>query len=34
VNGQRGDVSRSDDTPDGQRCAELVAPLVEVIAED
>ena len=34
VNGQRGDVSRSDDAPDGQRRAELVAPLVEVVAED
>ena len=34
VNGQRGDVSRSDDAPDGQRGAELVASLVEVLAED
>src|SRR5215472_6797134 len=34
VNGQRGDVSRSDDAPDGQRRAELVAPLVEVVAEE
>src|SRR5215831_3811981 len=34
VNGQRGDVSRSDDAPDGQRRAELVASLVEVVAED
>src|SRR5215471_13738308 len=34
VNGQRGDVSRSDDAPDGQRRAELLAPLLEVVAED
>ena len=34
VNGQRGDVSRSDDAPDGQRRAELVAPLVQVVAEN
>jgi hypothetical protein len=34
VNGQCGDVSRSDDAPDGQRRAELVASLVEVVAED
>ena len=34
VNGQRLDVSRSDDAPDGQRRAQLVAPLVEIVAED
>jgi hypothetical protein len=34
VNGQRLDVSRSDNAPDGQRRAQLVAPLVEIVAED
>src|SRR6266516_7618651 len=34
VNGQRGDVSRPDDAPVGQRRAELVASLVEVVAEE
>src|SRR5262249_33530448 len=34
VNGQGGDVSRSDDAADRQRRPELVAPLVEVFAED
>ena len=33
VNGQRGDISRPDDAPDGQRRAELAPPLFEVIAE-
>src|SRR6516165_1891879 len=34
VNGWGGDVSRSDDAADRQRRPELVAPLVEVFAED
>src|SRR5271157_871039 len=34
VDGQRRDVSRPDDAPNGQRRTELVTPSVEVVAED
>jgi hypothetical protein len=34
VNGQRGDVSRPDDALDGERGAQFLPPLVQVIAED
>ncbi len=33
VNGERGDVVRSDDAPDGKRGAKLIATLFEFIAE-
>jgi hypothetical protein len=34
VNGESGDVRRFDDSPEGQRRPEFVAPLVEAVAED
>src|SRR6185312_5604066 len=34
VEGQRGDILRSDDAPDRERRAQLVAALVEVVAEE
>ena len=32
--GERGDVGRPDDAPNGERGAELMAPLLKVIAEE
>ena len=34
VDGECSDVRRPDDAPDGQRRAELITPLVEVVAKD
>jgi len=33
VHGQRGDVGRPDDPPDRQRGAQLIAALIEIIAQ-
>ena len=34
VHGERGDVGRPDHAPDGERAAELIAAVAEVIAEE
>jgi hypothetical protein len=34
VNGERGDVNRADHASDGQRRAQFLAPLVEIVTEE
>ena len=34
MHGERGDVGRPDNAPDGERVAELIAAVAEVIAEE